>query len=334
MRRCIFGWTSLFLLAACQGEVAPVDPGYNKIPLTSYCIGRSSITLPAGAALHWSQAVDIFTIDRDNSSSRDTFEAEVGARRSQLRAMSHDSEESRLSDFKQVNRDLSLILFRESEVSTHVYKVEAYYWPGPWGYKLSGEIAREDRDYLQLLPGLASEIKVIQDPNSPVKAGFCIDGGYIDSASLRLSANVNGRIRGWQSSSFWFGVFENESAPGDEAARIDHELNREREAAKDVLSAEPEAANDPAFPKSIAVLRDGDRILAGLAGEELVWRKELGSGAVAYRFRWQAKGDFSSGVAVGLDIGDDSGIRSAPSEQDMFALWDAMLSSFSNNNAK
>ncbi|MGV1110357.1 T6SS immunity protein Tli4 family protein [Xanthomonas translucens] len=329
MKRSIFGLVSLLFLAACQSEVAPVDPSQNKIPLAPHCIGRTTIDLPVGAILNWSQEVEIFAVDRDGSSSREKFEEEIEARKSQLKAMPHDTEGSRLSDFQKIRDGLALIIFRDSEVSTYIYKVEAYYWPGPWGYKLSGEVASESRAELQSLPALADNIKVFQGPDSSEDHGFCIDGGYIEGAPTRLSVNVTGRIRNWQSSSFWVGAFEGENGPEDEAAEIDHELKREKDAAKDVSLADPEATKDPAFPKSFVALRHGDRALAGLSGKELVWRKELSGGSVAYRFRWQAKTGLDSGVAVGLDIGDETGTRSAPSEHDMFALWDAMLPSLS-----
>ncbi|KAB7772568.1 hypothetical protein CKY51_00190 [Xanthomonas maliensis] len=325
MKISIAALIALALLAACGKNTAPVDPKQNKPPLRPHCIGRVTIGLPAEATLQWTQTADLFAIARDQSPDRKAFDDEIELRKAQLASMPHETEGHRLSDFQRFGDNLSLMLFRDSEVSTHIYKAEAYYWLGPRGYQLSGEVANEERAELQALPKLA--IRIRPGRSSMETSAFCIDGAYIKDPPPSVSVNVTGELKNWPSSSFWLGVIEGSDTPNDVAADIDHELKREKGAAQDVALADPGAAADPAFPKSFDVLRSGHRALAGISGQELVWRKELKSGAIAYRFRWQSEVDHGSGMAIGLDIGDNSGVRSPPSEHEMFALWDAMLAS-------
>lgn len=315
-----------------------MDPSMNKLPIRPVCVGRLQVELPIQGRQDWSQSFDEAKVYRLSSSiqTQEAFWEEVERRKNELASKAHDTEESLLSDFRKFENNAAMLLYRTSEVDVYTYKVERYLWLHDRGYRFEGGVATEDRSHVDRYLGVFDRIQPNisdQDASAP---GFCIDGALVVGSLPQISANVRVDIHPWDKARLHVGVGESTTSSsgfemtitGEQTA--DAKLRRQQEAAK--IYAD-HAGEIDTYPREFDILRRRDRAVSGLEGREVVWRRELVNGALLYTFKWHTidarQGvEGRLGVNIGLDLGDeDAPNKPAPPEDEMFALWDAVLAS-------
>lgn len=295
-----------------------------NIPLSIQCVGRLEIALPSPSSAAWNQEVGVFSIERQRSADRLDFFRQVEAREQDLHSQNHEKEGYILRAAEDIG-GLRVLFYRSSPVDIYTYNVEAYMWPGNGGYRLSTTVATGEKPQVPALLDFVKDMHPIGAGAVAPSGAFCLDGLYLDKGNQRLLASMQATIREWHGARAWVSVLENENSLADEALDIHYDIERERNAAKDILAEDPSAASDPGYPKTVKSLRDGTRDLDGMPGQELVWKKVLNSGVEVYHLRWQTD-TAPNGVTVGMDVGDEDDPVPSPRQEEIIALWDAILS--------
>lgn len=319
-------------------EIPEMDARTNNIPLAPVCVGRLRIDLPASARHDWAQSFDESRVYRlpGTIGTSELFWAEVEKRKRELEAQPHDSEGSLLSEFDPVRSNAALLFFRSSAVNIYTYEVERYLWLGDRGYRFEGGIANEEKKSVGHYTSVMDQLSARNDNEEPFAPGFCIDGAVVTGPLPQLVANVDVKVPGWKRVSVVASSNEVNSPPSEalvvegEDSSVDAELKRIQEVNE---IYRPHAAEIETYPKEFDVLRQRDRVVAGLAGREAVWRQGLTNGATLYSFVWHThdarqgpRGNL--GGSVSMDVGDEREPgNEVPPEEDLFALWEAMLAS-------
>lgn len=344
VKRWLVAVALLVIVAGCGQaqepimEVPVMDPSMNKIPMRPVCVGRFQVDLPAQGRQEWSQSFDEARVYRLPSSiqTQEAFWGEVEGRKQELASQPHDTEDSLLSDFRRYGEKSAMLLYRTSEVDVYTYKVERYLWFDDWGYRFEGGIAAKDKRDVGRYLDIFERIRPRDNLEATSAPGFCIDGALVVGSVSRLSASVDVKIPGWKRVAIGVGSSEANPPPSEvvtrdaEESSVDAELKRTQEV--NAIYA-PHAGEIDTYPKEFDILRQHDRTVAGFVGREAVWRQKLNNGATLYNFVWHAvdhrQGPGGNlGGSISMDVGNEREPEvEAPSEEDLFTLWDAVLAS-------
>jgi Tle cognate immunity protein 4 C-terminal domain len=339
-------WALMAILAmglvACGSSYKNKDyAAMNKIPVHSVCVGRMLVDLPKGGRMDWQQQFDYADVSKLPISTKAQFDALVAERKGELEKPEFANPHGRIVNYEPVGDNAVLILFRPKHVSEMVLHIDRYLWTGHWGYRLKTGALLDD-DAKSLIPRIQktlSQLEPINNYDPPPQAGFCIDGALVTGKIGPIWSSPTVTIGGWKD------VYVNVIAHEDDGSRPvpswqqGHHASAARtpydqlDGIKSWAAASGRSSDDDRVV-SFEILRKRDKPLAGMDGQEIAVKAKLANGQEWYRFEWGSVGNRDrrdkSGFNAFLEAGDKDytpNYSAPPPEQDLLALWDAMLGS-------
>ncbi|WP_237384845.1 T6SS immunity protein Tli4 family protein [Xanthomonas oryzae] len=300
------------------------------------------LSIPRDGGRDWRTDLDWAEVTRlpFNLRTTEDFWGYVEARKQFLQSQKHDTEPSLLSLYEKVGDNAVILLNRQEPSNDVVYYLERYVWLGDRGYFFKGlgegdEIKAKLEGYKKILGRLVPHDGL----ERPVTNGYCINGATITGVIPDVSSGVFMRSPGLKATVLYMGTVEYadpkkiRDTPGLDPRTMSAFGNLEMDKQKyDYLKANT-SASDLGSPKSFDVIRKESRNAAGRPGEEAVWRIGYHNGAVVYHFLWLNSDAAPStpdnpSLTLSLNVGDEMDpSKKVPSEQQLFALWDAVLDS-------
>ena len=235
-----------------------------------------------------------------------------------------------LEDARSPKKDTRLLTFREFEDHKRpvIYDIEGYAYLGDtmfsWTFsanprKLPLAIASNST--------FAQNIKLRDNSEIPSEAGYCFDGGFVESKEAKEWAKA---------------FFTRPDTPGSAVFGV--EMRPRLKSDDKLLDRVPTLVRMLAnLATHTRTLRSGGRTVAGMPGEELLIKIKA-DGVTAYNFIWEFQGrdDDDDGpislanpnTRLELRVGGAKTGRNATSEtsvlteQEALALWDALLAGF------
>lgn len=315
----------------------------NAIALKRLCVGRLEIDVPANGTLEWRASFDQADVTRMRPpiQSADAFWSRVENRKVELEALPHRTEGNRLGLYEKIGDDAAIILYRDREHRKGSYMMERYLWlgdrgylfeSGPWPNDVRDQVDRNSRVFSQMIPH--------DDKDRPQASGFCIDGATVTGDWKGIMATIRTAPRHWASGELSISVGEDHAAAasddadaGEERFQIGayHDLERDEEECR-LLRSDSDFGTRPDTIRTFEVMRKREREALNRPGKEAVWKKIANSGAVIYEFRWYNEDASGSkekpGLSFDMRVGDlRAPNEDVPSEEELFALWDAVLES-------
>lgn len=223
------------------------------------------------------------------------------------------------------HRNSRLFVFREIDARdiSGGYVTEGYVWRDSTMFVLksgadSGKISVAIADEADKI----GRIEARDNRIVPAEAGFCFDGGMVAGGTKFYELAT--------------AYFERPSTPGGAIFGIEMRPNVPSD--DKLLDRVPRLMQMMGnLASHTRTLRRGDRMLAGLDGQEML-TKITADGVTAYYFIWEAKGEPESVVhpnthielRVGGELNEKTNRRetSVLSEEDVLVLWDELLNSF------
>lgn len=316
----------------------------NKIPMHTVCVGRMLVDLPKGGQMDWQQQFDHATVEQlplaINTSS--AFWAYVDQRKAELERPTKARPDGTLGIYKKIGDNAVIMQFRDAEIADlQGYYTERYLWLGHWGYKYkTGGLY--DNQASELLAQIATTFKQLTPIDNflpPQEPGFCIDGALVAGKIGPIWSSPSSTVKGWKD------VILNVIVREDDGSRAKFSWER-RVASKPPITAfgdldmikswadESKRSSDDDRVVAFEILRKDAKQLAGMAGEEIAVKAKLANGQEWYRFEWNSLNDAArpqkSGFTFDLEAGDKdytSNYVAPPPQDDLLALWDAMLAS-------
>jgi len=331
-------------MAACSHETNKDYAAMNKVPMHTVCVGRVLVDLPEGGKMDWQQQFDRATVDRLPSSVNTTslFWAFVGERKVELERPTKARPQGTLGIYKKIGDNAVIMQFRDAEIADlQGYYTERYLWLGNWGYKYkTGGLY--DNQAAELLAQIENNFRKVVPVNNfhlPQEPGFCIDGALVTGKVGPIWSGVSSSIKGWKNTSVNAGASEDDGTRTKFSwEKVGHPLPiptpfDDLKMFKSWVN-ESKRSGDDDRAVSFEVLRKENRQLAGMQGEEIAVKATLANGQEWYRFEWNSPNDTTKsrkpGFAFGLEAGNKDYTPNyvpPPSQDDLFALWDAMLDS-------
>jgi hypothetical protein len=329
--------------AACSHETNKDYAAMNKIPMHTVCVGRMLVNLPEGGRMDWQQHFDYAQVSRLASSVNDTdaFWVMVEKKKSALASEKHNTEPSLLSGYLKVGDDAAMLLHRESASDVYGYDLDRYLWLGHWGYWFESKalLDNSQKNQFSTFDKALKRLVPINNFHLPQEPGFCIDGALVTGKIGPIWSGVSSSIKGWKNTSV------NAGASEDDGARAQFSWEKvgrplpiptpfdDLEMFKS-WADESKQSGDDDRAVSFEVLRKENRQLAGMRGEEIAVKATLANGQEWYRFEWNSPNDTTRSQKPGFAFGLEAGNKDytpkyvpPPSQDDLLALWDAMLDS-------
>lgn len=315
----------------------------NKISMQPVCVGRMLVDLPKGGQMDWQQQFDHATVERlpltVNTSS--AFWAYVNQRKAELEKPTGDNPKGRIFKYEKVGDNLVVVLLRPHHVDDSYIHTERYLWLEHEGYEYkTGTLS--DAKAMELLSAIKRDplgLTSIDNFRPPQEPGFCIDGALVAGKIGPIVGGVADHMKNWK------GVSVNAGASEDDGTRA--KLSWEKAGRHFPVPSpfddlgmikswadESKKSSEGDRVVSLETLRKANRQLAGMSGEEIAVKVKLANGQEWYRFEWDSTGDAGgankAGFSLGLFAGNkdySSNYVAPPPQDDLLALWDAMLAS-------
>lgn len=347
------GWLAIvaavLLLVGCTHRDNKDYAEMNKVPLQSVCVGRMLIGLPKGGKVDWQQQFDLARVSRlpYSINTANAFWYTVAGRKAKLEMKTKVHPNGNLRTYEKIGDNAVVFQFQDPELPSNpdltpnVYFTERYLWLGDWGYKYeTGELFANDASgLLGLIKGTFSQVHPINNYRPVTEPGFCIDGARVAGKIGPIWSAATATITGWKDVVVDVSARENDgSRPKPSWERNAHAPAvrtefQELDGIKEWAAASARSGNNDRVV-SFDVLRRRDRPLAGMDGQEIAVKAKLADGQEWYRFEWNSLGDDQrpnkSGFSATLEAGDQqytSNYSAPPPQEDLLALWDAMLDS-------
>lgn len=345
--RRLLGGLLFLLLVACTPHAHDSDYAkMNTLPLQTYCVGRLLVDLPKQATFSWTQDIGEAKISRLDApiqvgasplKADQAFWAMVEKRKQELQSLPHQSGKGRLGEYRRIDDKIVMFLFRGDQFQDDIYDAESYLWLDHWGYQMvtGAHFDQEAREIVPTLADIFHHFTPIDNRTPPKQAGFCIDGALVTGEVGRISAGPTLYMTGMKGVSISVNALENVPPLADPAfnSAYGYLENEEREI-RQTRESVPAWSSDPSAPKEFTVLRKREHTLNGLPGQEVIYRKVFNNGKREYQFMWRdsapQNGRMPKGVIqISFDDQPDSNQPPypPPPEDQMFALWDAVLNS-------
>lgn len=332
------------VMAACGRDTNKDYAVMNKIPMHTVCVGRMLVDLPRGGQMDWQQHFDRATVERLplNIGTSNAFWSFVDQRKVELEKPTKARPNGTLGVYKKIGDHAVIMQFRDGEIADlQGYYTERYLWLGHWGYKYKtgGLYDNQAAELLTEIETTFKQVEPISNFHPPQEPGFCIDGALVTGRIGPIWSAVSVAVKGWK------GVFASAGASEDDGSRTAPAWERDHDAIPmptpfedlgmiESWAEESRQSGDSDRVVAFEVLRKGHRPLAGMSGEEMAVKARLANGQAWYRFEWSSLDDATraqkSGFALGLDAGAKDytpDYTPPPPQEDLLALWDAMLSS-------
>lgn len=326
--------TGAIILTACQ--VRRIDnkdyADMNAVPLNPICIGRLIIDVPQRGTQTWTANFDLAEVTRLNETGEQAFWALVEARKNELESQKHNTQPNLLVRYQRYEPNAAAILYYPFAAAKSGYAMERYLWLTTHGYKFAIKgIEKEKGNNLDQFSKVFQALTENKQSVPKTAKGFCIDGAAVTGDVGKIDANFSIEIRGWKRTSLNIGVSEFYPPP-DEPMSAFKSLEDQQNGYRDALLRSPKVLQEPLYITEFAVLRKREHVIAGIAGQEAVWRTEHVNGGVHYAFEWQSLEQNGSPLHPALTIVLLAGYEGYPEDKpppqkDLLALWDAVIES-------
>lgn len=294
-----------------------------KEPAVTHCIGRYLIDLPAAATYVGSTDSYDFAKIHVNEMSHDAFRKEVEVFEARLRATKHKTDASLLLNLTGQKSEMPVFAYWEESYSSVAVDLAGYKWINGLRYLLQSDA---DPDKSTPESRHISEIVTkIQPRNSDIPAGkgFCIRGAIIadDEVSDEESTSVSFRLKDKPDVLIQLSTTRNLATPPET-----------------LLSRKPSVFSAlgvlGAALGGLQTLKEGDRTINGIAGQEWLVRAPNDHKFQSHLFTWEAQGRANDTMhpQVRIELQTATYGRgvapAAPSLTDEQAtrLWDQILS--------
>jgi len=180
-------------------------------------------------------------------------------------------------------------------------------------------------DYRLRINEIASNISLREEGEIPLRAGICIEGGFVALTPIRERVTIGLRFHEFPDVRFSIDAHKNQGRlpSGSSPSKL-----------RDSARLEAEALGVESFFTRIKVLRDGSRQLGSWEGEELATRRPAyKDNTDAHEFRFYSKGAANDVLNPELDIRLDSGVhgnakaklKPSITDEEALEIWDRII---------
>jgi Tle cognate immunity protein 4 C-terminal domain/Tle cognate immunity protein 4 N-terminal domain len=293
------------------------------VTVTTYCMGRFVIDLPAGSTISGGNyKYDFARIDPPKSMSLEQFEKETRERETQLQATKHEKEASLLRAVQRPDRSSMAIAFWEDRGSAFQVELEGYRWVDGARFLLKKRADDDRQDMaLKTMRDRITRLRPRPDSEIPTEPGYCFGGGFIANAEWENeAAGTDFRIAGQPDARISVDIFPLASRKRDKPL-----LERMGSAAAQLGS----------MATMVRVLRKGDREIASFKGQEYLASGPNSGGLRGHVFMWETQGEGTLQepfvkIEMQTSAQDDKGNpqQTRLTDEQAIALWDRIVASF------
>lgn len=283
-----------------------------KIPLTPHCIGRLLLDTPVDSENYYSyQNYKGWNIEFKPNASHITLNHMMQEKEKELKEERHSTENSRYIETEKINNNLIVVTSRSDPVTVDFKQVDAFFFIDKGIFLFNSEARNSYHSNLltELKTITLDQLKKRAQSDAPQAAGFCIDGGLIQSGSNdHESILFGGRLKQYPGVSF--SIQTQALAQGDEP---EESLGARVKGAMALASG---------LFTDLKVLRSGSKKAGGFSGEEFAYFEDGGC-----NFDWEHTGkpgrQEAPRIAINLEASQEA--MENITQQELLALWDAML---------
>jgi hypothetical protein len=294
-----------------------------KPNVTTFCMGRFVIDLPAGSTISGGNYKYNFArIDKPRAMSRQEFEKEVEARETKLKATKHQKDANLLRVIQRPDTSTAVMAFWETPGSGYQVEVEGYRWADETLFLLKTRADDDRQDFAaNRMRESLSHLRPRPDTEIPTEPGYCFGGGFIANAEWENEqAGIDFRIAGQP----------------DVGVSIDILPVASRKRDKPLLDRMGGALSQlGSMASMVRVLRKGDREIASFKGQEYLVTGPNSGGLRGHSFTWETQGEGtleepSIRIEFVSSRQDDKGNpqQTKLTDEQALALWDRIVSSF------
>jgi len=338
--RWVCGLTA-FVLALTSLIASSVQADYDKQKVAKMtekmktrCVGRFLIDLPADAQVTMRYgALGGFDISTSNAESEEEFAERLRKEEREIAGAVNEDGQPSLEASKEItvgagrgktfvyNRERTKILGDEGFFfSENVQFLSMLRFPG---VSVTGEIEWVAPRYIDRLTRILSRIRPLADEEIPSESGFCL--GHVILQDPYEHDNVETVV-------MFAGI------PGHPDVNIALSSMSGTSPAPGLLARHERAVSRfPMFMRlAFSHLREHERTINGLLGEELVLRAREPNFTTGYSFQWEMAGNQDDVHAPRLKLELESGVnpvsggkpvQSTLTEEAMFELWESIVTS-------
>jgi Tle cognate immunity protein 4 C-terminal domain/Tle cognate immunity protein 4 N-terminal domain len=299
------------------------DTKDTKPNVTTFCMGRFVIDLPAGSTISGGNyKYDFARIDKPRAMNQAQFEKETGEREAKLRASKHRKEPSLLRSSQRPGATSLVLAFWEEDFSEYQVKVDGYKWAGGVSFLVRDQVDTSKQDFgLKRMTEILSRLGPRPDTEIPTEPGYCFGGGFIANAEWENEqAGIDFRIAGQP----------------DVGVSVDILPVASRKRDKPLLDRMGGALSQLGNMASmVRVLRKGDREIASFKGQEYLVTGPNSGGLRGHSFIWETQGEGtlqepSIRIEFVSSRQDEKGNpqQTKLTDEQALALWDRIVSSF------
>jgi Tle cognate immunity protein 4 C-terminal domain/Tle cognate immunity protein 4 N-terminal domain len=316
-------------LGACaapntSGNPAMVtDTKDTKPNVTTYCMGRFVIDLPAGSTISGGNYKYNFArIEKPRAASREEFDADVKALEDKRRATKHEKDPNLIRTVNRPDNNSLVMAYWEKEYSKYGIEIEGHKWSGGSHFLFKDQVDPDKQDFgLQRITKTVSGLRARPDTEIPTEPGYCFGGGFIANAEWENEqAGIDFRIAGQP----------------DVGVSIDILPVASRKRDKPLLDRMGGALSQlGSMASMVRVLRKGDREIASFKGQEYLVTGPNSGGLRGHSFTWETQGEGtlqepSIRIEFVSSRQDDKGNpqQTKLTDEQALALWDRIVSSF------
>ncbi|MBI5751487.1 MAG: hypothetical protein HZA59_04995 [Hydrogenophilales bacterium] len=311
-------FAAAFVLSTVTWSQSMTDTYTKPEGWNTWCIGRFLIDLPPTAKYAGGRSkYDFYDIETPNEAFA-AFIQRIDVVEQKLRAQHHQTEPSMIKELIKFNDNGSrgFIYFTFPHRSDRL-KSEAYLWKRT-GFTFGGTVSIDRVSVASSrIKALAQTLTPRNSNEIPAGPGFCINQGFIpDDGEKHESADAGFKLS--DKPDVFINLSTITKTPGPT-------LLERQGGALGMLGALVSKARK---------LREGERIVSGLAGQESLIRAPNEGGHMAHLFAWETQGkDQSSYPFIELELqtgrADKNGNEQPASltDKQALALWDQILAS-------
>jgi Tle cognate immunity protein 4 C-terminal domain/Tle cognate immunity protein 4 N-terminal domain len=306
-----------------ESAAMATDTKDTKPAVTTFCMGRFVIDLPAGSTISGGNyKYDFARIEKPRAVSKEQFEKELSEREAKLKSTKHRKEPSLLRSAQRPDATSMVLAYWEEDFSEYQVKVDGHKWTDGVGFLVKDQVDTNKQDFgLKRMTETLAHLRPRPDSEIPTEPGYCFGGGFIANAEWENeAAGTDFRIAGQPDARISVDIFPLASRKRDKPL-----LERMGSAAAQLGS----------MATMVRVLRKGDREIASVKGQEYLASGPNSGGLRGHVFMWETQGEGTLQepfvkIEMQTSAQDDKGNpqQTRLTDEQAIALWDRIVASF------